>query len=280
MPANVKGLSWFLAIAFIPTWLWNYLAVTQFHLSMANPVTQMGFAFFPAIAAFVTRKWITREGFADAGLRLRLGTAWPQYLLALFGPFALVAATMAVSVALGIWQPDLSGLDEATLGLPLWIYPLVPILTMPLYFGEEFGWTSYLRQRIFAGRPVAATLTTGLIWAVWHFPLALMGDYIHFGNLAIGLAVWTVSFGFQEILLSWLMARTGTVWPTCLAHAGNNMVLFLITGTLLERFGANTTMTMLLPTIPMAVLGIWIVATGRLDGTRRSRPRVPAAVAG
>ena len=38
-------------------------------------------AFAPAVAGFIVRKWITREGFAGAGLRPNL-RKWPYYLVA------------------------------------------------------------------------------------------------------------------------------------------------------------------------------------------------------
>ena len=61
-----------------------------------------------------------------------------------------------MATALGLWKPDLSPLG--TSGLPEWASPLllmaVAIPLTPVYWGEEFGWTSYLRPRLFGGRPV------------------------------------------------------------------------------------------------------------------------------
>ena len=54
----------------------------------------------------------------------------------------------------------------------------VAVLMTPLLWGEEFGWRGYLQLRLFPGRPVSAAIATGLIWAVWHYPLTLRGyDY-------------------------------------------------------------------------------------------------------
>ena len=100
----------------------------------------------------------------------------------------------------------------APLAYGLSVAALVLVLT-PLYCGEEFGWTSYLRLRLMPHRPWASTLLTGLIWAVWHYPLAFLG-YIEFSHVLLGLAVWTASFVLQEILLTWLRLRSGTVWTS------------------------------------------------------------------
>ncbi|MCC3778772.1 CPBP family intramembrane glutamic endopeptidase, partial [Streptomyces sp. UNOB3_S3] len=171
----------------------------------------------------------------------------------------------ALGWALGWRVPGPAALADLAGGLPAWVFvPLlmvvVPLLT-PVYGGEEFGWTSFLRQRLFPGRPVRATVATGLIWAVWHYPLAFTG-YIEFTDVPLGLAVWTVSFLFQEALLGWLYDRSGSVWVVSLAHAGNNMVLSLLTGFLLgERAGLGVNTVTLLTTAP-AVLACAAIAIG------------------
>ncbi|SDW32062.1 CAAX protease self-immunity [Amycolatopsis xylanica] len=259
--ARLNGLPVFLGLAFGLAWL-GMIGAWALGFSLVNPLVQLPFAFAPALAAFVVRRWVTGEGFADAGLRPRLRAAWPQYLMAWLGPAVLVAATAGVAVLFG---EHLAPLDGQIGGMPGWaliavLLLVVPLLT-PIYWGEEFGWTAYLRQRVFPGRPVAATLTTGLIWAVWHYPLAFVG-YIEFDDVVAGLAVWTLSFVCQEVLLSWLRVRGGSVWTASLAHAGNNMVLSLLTGFLLA--GVNVMAVTVYLTIPMAALAAWVLATGRL----------------
>src|ERR1017187_2275015 len=80
---NRKGVVAYLLIAFGMAWaIWEILIRLGF--SLDNPLFKIASfpaAFAPAIAAFIVRKWITREGFADAGLRLTLGR-WRDNLLA------------------------------------------------------------------------------------------------------------------------------------------------------------------------------------------------------
>ncbi|RLU86934.1 CPBP family intramembrane metalloprotease [Streptomyces griseocarneus] len=237
--SRTKGLVWFLVIAFGGSWAWILGGYFVLGLSMVNPLAQLPFGVMPALAAIVVRRWITREGFADAGLALRFRRAWPYYLAAWLGPLALAASSCGMAAALGLWHPDLSPLDKAAGGMPAWAYVtllmlVVPLLT-PIYAGEEIGWTGYLRQRLDPGRrPVLATVGTGLIWASWHFPLAFT-DYVVFSHTPVGLVVWTAGFLLQEVLLAWLYTRSGSIWVVSLAHAGNNMILFLLTGTILGR---------------------------------------------
>ncbi|MFE3525327.1 CPBP family intramembrane glutamic endopeptidase [Streptomyces sp. NPDC059161] len=272
-----KGVVVFLALSFGLTWLWLLFARRGLGLTAVNPLLQLPYALGPGIVAGVVRRWVTKEGFADAGLRLRLRQAWPYWIIAWLGPLGIAAASVALAAALGLWEPDLAPLGEVLSGLPGWaavaaLMLVVPVLT-PLYCGEEFGWTSYLRPRLFGGRTVPSVLATGLIWALWHFPLAFIG-YVEFRDRAVGLAAWTVSFLVQEVLLWWLYRRSGSVWVASLAHSGNNMVLFLLVGQLLGSPGAGLgdLATTVLPTLAMAPLAVLCLLdrSPRLDRSRRA----------
>ncbi|GAB3430100.1 CPBP family glutamic-type intramembrane protease [Flindersiella endophytica] len=281
METRSKGVWAFLGLTFGLSWA-GMFGMKLLGWSLVNPLAQW-WAFLPAIAAVVVRRWVTREGFGDAGLRLRFREAWREYVLAWLGPLVLAAATVGLAAALGLWHFDLAGLGDVVPGLPGWTFVLVLILVVPLlaplYWGEEFGWTSYLRLRLCPGRPWAAVMLTGLIWAVWHYPLAFLG-YIEFDNVLVGLAVWTLSFQFQEIALAWLRTRSGSIWTTSVAHAGNNMVLSLLTGILLQDGGGLNVVTVMLVTmVPLAATSLCIVLAGRWTGGAGPGQAVPASAA-
>ncbi|MBW4722072.1 CPBP family intramembrane metalloprotease [Saccharothrix sp. SC076] len=263
-PARTRGVPAFLLLSFGIAWS-GMFGAWLLGFSLANPLVQLPFGFAPAFAAFVVRRWVTREGFADAGLAPRLRQAWPQYLAAWLGPLVLVGATLATAALCGLWTPEVPSGEQWALVAVLVLG--VPLLT-PIYWGEEFGWTGYLRPRLLPGRPLAATLGTGLIWAVWHYPLAFVG-YIEFDDVVLGLGVWTLSFLCQEVLLSWLWVRSGTVWTASLAHAGNNMVLSLLVGFVLDDgAGLDTATVTLITAVPMGLVALWVVLGGRLTGRR------------
>lgn len=282
METRRKGVWAFLALTFGLSWA-GMFGSWALGWSLVNPLVQLPWAFMPALTAVVVRRWVTREGFKDAGMRPRFRAAWRAYVLAWLGPLVLAAASVALAAALGLWRFDLSRLDDQVPGLPGWAFVLVLMLVVPLlapiYWGEEFGWTSYLRLRLCPGRPWAAVVLTGLVWAIWHYPLAFLG-YIEFDNVLVGLAVWTLSFQFQEVALAWLRTKSGSIWPTSVAHAGNNMVLSLLTGIMLQDGGGLNVVTVMLVTMaPLAAVSLWIAVAGRWS-SRRNGPdqAVPSAL--
>jgi membrane protease YdiL (CAAX protease family) len=215
-----RGILAFLLIAFGLAWLPFLPTLVDPAASGVAPILM---PVAPAIACFVVRKWVTREGFGDAGLRPGL-RHWRLYLLAVAWPIG--ANLLGVVLAL-LFHGAPSGFTfpwgrAAPSPLSLITWSLVSIALAPLIFGEEFGWRGYLQVRLLPGTPVWAALATGLIWGVWHYPLILIGGEQTDSRLVtlVLFPVWTTVF---SIFLGWLRLRTGSIWPGSVAHAANNV---------------------------------------------------------
>lgn len=287
MDKNKRGVTAYLLLSFGGAWaLWGAAALL-FDVSPQSPLFQLMVlpgAFAPAAAAFAVRRWVTGEGFADAGLRPNL-RRWRPYAFGLLWPLAGVLAIIALAGALGVGSPDptleraLSVLapGEAAPPLPPFLWALIPlqllvfsILITPVLFGEEFGWRGYLQKRLFAGRPLLAAVATGLLWGVWHYPLILAG-YQYPDDRLLGLVIFPVSCVLLSIVFGWLQGWAGSVWAPSLAHAatnavGGSLMLLLFLG------GPNWILVSYLGVlgwVPLGALCLWIALTGRLDPERR-----------
>lgn len=274
-----RGLLVFLLLSFGLFWSWIVVARLVFDWSLVNPLVQLPGGFAPAIAALVVRRWVTREGYAGDGSRPRLRIFWPFYLLALLGPLGVAAAVVGLAAVTGRATPSLGLMSKAVPGVPAWTVPLLLCLlalaATVVFWGEEYGWTGYLLLRIFPGRPRVAALAAGLIAAVWHYPLAFFG-YAEFDDVVSGIALWTVWIMCQEILLAWLRERSGSIWPACLAHAGNNMILVPLTSAMLLGAGGLNDDSVQ----PLIVIVLIVVAVGpflRLGRPQREPQKVGAS---
>lgn len=269
-----RGIRWFLLLAFAGAWLpWGIAGAAGY--SLDNPVVQLlTGAFTPALAAIITRRWITREGFADSGLRPRLGTQWRSYLTAALLPIGVLAAALMLAALLGMWRPALHDFGSGTV-LFLVLAPITPVLAAPIFFGEEFGWTTYLRDRLLPGRPVATTFATGVIWGVWHWPLPWVG-YLGSGGSAadafVAMLLWLPLSIELEFLIGWLWARSGSVWPPALLHGGSNLVVALGLEMFVGRAGPSSASTTLLMCAAYLPVVAWVLVTTRLGTPRNARP--------
>lgn len=234
----MRGIVWFLVISFVPAWImWEVAIQSGINvLSWEMQPFLIPGAFCPALAAFVVRKWITREGFADSGLR-PVPRQWRYYLFAWLLPLGVVGTMLLEAMIIGLGTPDFSlaraisaepvGRDVSAMkGVGLFIVPqvmLAAILTTPVLFGEEFGWRGYLQSRLIPGRPVIAAIATGIIWAVWHFPLTLCG-YNYPDHPLLGSMLFTVLAVLLSYIFGWIYKRSGSIWANSLAHAATNTI--------------------------------------------------------
>jgi membrane protease YdiL (CAAX protease family) len=278
---RTRGIISFLLLAFGMAWiLWEI--PLRMGVSPRDPLFQLvalpgGFA--PALAAFIVRRWVTREGFADAGLRLHL-KKWRYYLVGWLLPLPVTAIIVLLAFVFGLGKPDFSlqpalavlAPKSALPPLPSYIWLAIPIqlaitalITTPILWGEEFGWRGYLQVRLLSRRPLLAAVATGLIWGVWHYPINLRG-YNFPGHPLLGLIVFPIGTVLLSIVFGWLRLRTGSVWATSLAHAATNAIGGSLT-TLLYLGRADMMFVGylgLLGWVPLSALCAWIVFTGQL----------------
>jgi membrane protease YdiL (CAAX protease family) len=269
---NARGVVAYLIGAFAIAWA--SLAAAECLGFSQDPVryrvATLPGVFAPAMAAFVVRKWVTREGFSDAGLRPNLRKRWPYYLFAWFFPGVQAVGAIAVAMVLG------ARLVEP---VPLWLQFQVFLLPVELtvgslaastlIWGEEFGWRGYLQVRLLARQPALAAVATGLIWAVWHAPWLLWGAVLSI-DLAFSALAFALGTVLESIVLGWLRLRTGSVWSATLFHAASNTAigsgtLTTLTYAMTGRGWDWSWISWVLSLIPLTALCVWILVTGQLS---------------
>ena len=121
-----------------------------------------------AFAAFVTRAFVERKGFNDAGWN---PGHYKWYLAILLFCILLWLGPPLAALSLGKleWNHGLSS-DAST----------VVILSLTgasvlAGFGEEFGWRGYLLPRLLSDRRYArgVLFIVGLVWGIWHCAMAV-----------------------------------------------------------------------------------------------------------
>ena len=295
-PASAKvnwaGVGLYILFAFGISWaVWLGLGAVGVPFVVRVSIGMLG----PALAAVLVRI-IRHEGFADAGLRLvgrgRRG-AWRMYIAAYIVPPLLIALAIGFALLTGVqhWayvenvqsmaQTITKTLADQHQSLPkgftaeqlatisvisstVLAFTLGILFNMIFTFGEEFGWRGYLLPRLAPLGGVRAAIISSIIWGLWHAPLIILNGYNYPGHTWLGvgmMVIFTVALG---MIFAWLRFRSGSVWPSTLAHAAYNAqagfgAILLSPADSLLRAPIG-----LIGLIPMLLIAIGLAITGRL----------------
>ena len=196
------GLTW---LAFIPFWL-----------SKGDSIPW--FTFGPVVAAFIVAAlsggWTSVKAILASMVKWRVHPFW--YLVAFGLPFGTQLVSILINPLFGAAAPAWSNIPAMIEMLP--IIALYAVFSGPL--GEEPGWRGFATPQLLAIlSALTASLILGVLWAIWHFPLGLVGDLSVYGTINVLLA---------GIVFTWLYQNTGSVLLAFIMHVTHqNSVRFL-----------------------------------------------------
>jgi membrane protease YdiL (CAAX protease family) len=210
----------FFMLAFGITWaVWVPRAV-------GIPVGAVGqlWTWVPAVAALLAAALTGGRGaLRDLGARLvRWRVGWRWYLVVVLGPAAFSVAVALLYALMGgsfaaATPPALRG------ETPLVILPLfLVVLFVTDGVGEELAWRGFALPRLLASyNALVASLTLGVLWALWHLPLVWTEVAPLYQQPVWLLLLDTTA---KSILFTWVFLHTrGSVLVAALLHATTNL---------------------------------------------------------
>lgn len=175
------------------------------------------FMWAPGIAAILT-KVLHNEKINDLGWRL----GERKYLLLGF----FIPLLYATIIYTSVW---LTGLGKFT---PQPLYKLLILSTIGLVIacftalGEEIGWRGFLFPELIKKTNFTkASIITGCIWAIWHFPMILFTGYNSDTPLIFHTFLFLISVIGFSFLTAWLRIKSGSIWPSVIWHGGHNLFI-------------------------------------------------------
>jgi uncharacterized protein len=286
----MRAISVYLALTMALSSVFWALMIASGHVLGAHGAYATCLEWCPGSAALLTCA-ILRIDLVTLGWHWR---PWRWQILAYVTPFAVCAVAYGV-----IWTTGLGGFPNMktvadlrdSLGLGGLTTPEVILLWVALWLtgesvrslasalGEGIGWSGFLAPRLAARYGFTkAALTTGAIWAGWHFPILLFSDY--FDNVSLpawfALPCFVIQVLGLSVIMLWLRLRSGSLWTGALINASVNVFNGLAFAPLTAPRGWITAYTIddsgfMLPVV--------IVATALLFWLRRrdvAQPRVLA----
>ena len=227
----------YIMITFMLSSVFYYLISSSGSLATMGGIYATGLMWCPGIAALATQI-VHHDSVRDLGWRW--GKTRYQILSYLIPVFY-------VSVAYGlVWITGLGGFSGVELvkglgaqfgleHLPAWIIPfgyLVVIVTLGTAvscisaMGEEIGWRGFLVPNLakITSYPKVA-LISGVIWAVWHYPLLFFADYNGGTPPWYGAACFTVLVIGVSFAFAWMRLKSGSLWTGVFLHASHNLFI-------------------------------------------------------
>jgi membrane protease YdiL (CAAX protease family) len=91
--------------------------------------------------------------------------------------------------------------------------------------GEEIGWRGYMLPRLVDARIPMPIFWSGLVWALWHTPLIVSGQYASGPHPLMSAAVFVCTVVAMGFVFGWLRLSSGSIWPCIWAHGVWNAVI-------------------------------------------------------
>jgi membrane protease YdiL (CAAX protease family) len=106
---------------------------------------------------------------------------------------------------------------------------------------EEVAWRGFLVPKMMELTSFTKTaLITGLIWAVWHYPLIIFSN-VRLGNTSLpySLVCFTIFAVGVSFATAWLRLKSGSVWTAALLHGSHNVFMLHVFNTLTTDSGGT-----------------------------------------
>jgi uncharacterized protein len=232
-----KQLFTFLLLTFALSSVFYFLVIKSGHIGGGGGAYVLGLMWSPGTAAMLTCKLFRR----DLGI---LGWKWGK---ARYQVMSYVIPLLYATITyVAVWSSRLGGFYDRTfvhgvserfgLGtLPAWagitLYFLFAATTMMVRscssaLGEEIGWRGFLVPHLAQRYSFTATaLITGIVWALWHYPVLIFADYNAGTPTWYGLTCFTVMVIGDSLIFAWMRLKSGSLWTGVLLHASHNLFI-------------------------------------------------------
>src|ERR1700730_14016474 len=234
--SSLPQVGMYLLLVFAFSSLFYFLMLKAHTLSAGAGLYVFGIMWCPALAAMATLK-LNGRSMQD------LGWKWPETKYAAqswYIPllYALITYVIVWSSGLGGF-PNHEFMDHLVPMVGVHVSPLLSTIIYVLVagsfgvikstasaLGEEIGWRGFLVPQLFKSFGFTATaFISGVIWACWHFPLLIWGDYNSGTPTWYGLSCFSVLVIFISFVSAWMRLKSGSLWTGAILHASHNLYI-------------------------------------------------------
>lgn len=226
----------YLLFVFAFSSVFYFLVLRSGKLGSAGGLYVIGIMWCPALAAFATLK-LNHRSLAE------LGWKWPQskyMVMSWYIPllYAAIAYVIVWTTGLGGF-PNHDFMQKLAAHMGLHASPLISTIAylivngifglvfgMASALGEEIGWRGFLVPELSRTMGFTATaLISGVVWAVWHFPILIWGDYNAGTPAWYSLPCFSIMVVELAFIFAWMRLKSGSLWTAAMLHASHNLYI-------------------------------------------------------
>jgi membrane protease YdiL (CAAX protease family) len=199
-----------------------------------NPSLVLGLMYMPALASIIARL-ANRERFTDVSFRFGGSEGVRTTLLAWIYPMLVGFLAYGIAWATGLaqFQRPLTEQSHLYNGSPtqnllssfVVMASLGTVLSCLSAFGEELGWRGYMLTRLIVAGVPRPVFVSGLVWALWHVPLILSGQYAAGTQPWLSAVLFVIGVIADAYLAAYVRLRSGSVWPAVMYHGAWNAII-------------------------------------------------------
>ena len=241
-----KAIITFVILTFALSSVFYYFLISASQLFAANGLYILGLMWCPGLSAIITqffyRKTLREMGWGWGKTKYQLSS----YAIPFF--YALVTYSIIWLTGLGIFTENqfstnisselsqIIGTDSGFSNILLVTLGIVWVLVSAL--GEEIGWRGFLVPHLAKITTFSKTaFISGLIWAIWHYPLIIYTDYNGRTTTAYSLFCFTIMIIGLSFVFAWLRLKSGSLWTGVLLHTSDNLFVQGIFNSLTSETG-------------------------------------------
>src|SRR6516165_8033909 len=179
-----------------------------------------GLMFVPGLvaAAILLRR---REDFGSVGWGFG---PWRDWLVGILLPTLAIFIAVTVSLRLAYVAPA----PASTPAGSLIVHPvkllknmlIYLVISLPLAFGEEFGWRGYAQPRLIRQFGlISGLLALGIIWGFWHTPIYYVMHWYSEHPLLGPFVMTPIDNILVVVPMAWLYIRSKNIWVPTFTHA-------------------------------------------------------------
>jgi membrane protease YdiL (CAAX protease family) len=228
-----KQVITYLVFLFLFSSIFYFLILRAGSLRSGMGLNVRGLMWCPALAAFATLR-LNRRSFSELGWRWIGKYQWWSWFIPLL--YTAIAYVIVWSTGLGSFgKPEFAKqmTESFNLHAPAWLSVAIGLVLVCLFglvgslasaLGEEIGWRGFLVPELARTTGFTGTaVISGVVWAVWHYPVLIWADYNAGTATWYGLTCFTALVISSSFLSAWMRLKSGSLWTGAMLHASHNL---------------------------------------------------------